>query len=74
MIYGSSGVFVGKAICFGTGCCLLVLSEAVLVLVLERSLVGTIISVLRKVNFIPHSIPSSDYDYEHEYEHEFDSF
>ena len=38
-IKDSSGVLVASAICFGLGCCVLVLSETVLVL--ERSL-GTL--------------------------------
>ncbi|MFN5101242.1 MAG: hypothetical protein ACK5GJ_00445 [Planctomycetota bacterium] len=44
-------LFVGTAICFGPCCCVLVLSETVLVL--ERSLAGAIIQLLRNVNFIP---------------------
>jgi hypothetical protein len=50
---------MGTAVCFGPGCCVLVLVLVFVlsaaVLVLERSLAGTIIQVLRNVNLIPHS-------------------
>jgi hypothetical protein len=41
------------AICFGLGCCVLVLSETVLVL--ERSVADAIIRVLRNINSNPQS-------------------
>jgi len=46
---------VATAVCFGQACC---------VLVLERSLAGTIIQVLRNVNlYSAEQFPSSDYEH-----------
>ncbi|MFN9510954.1 MAG: hypothetical protein ACK6AO_18305 [Planctomycetota bacterium] len=46
---------MGIAICLGPGCCVLVLSGTVLVLVLERGLAGAFMRVLWNVNSIPQS-------------------